>query len=391
MRRRRFQNPEPKRRKHGRCWVWVGQYRDIERVPRSKVLGKCSQMSKGEAEAMLAAILAPINAGVPRKQTAVFTFRHFVTTVYLPFARRKWKKRSTAMTTEPTINLNLVEPLGPRLLGEILREDLQNLLDQKAPMLSFSVVDHLRWHLRAIYELAISEGAVDRNPAMSLFTPKCKAGRERRDLTPGDINLMFEVLDLRERIAVKFAIFEGMRPGEILALRWRNIGEESFTVEERVYRGVFDTPKTKKSLRVGGLSRATIEDLKAWSEMRRDPSPAGFVFPSEKLTTPLNRDNLWRRNIQPRLQKVGLGWASFQVMRRANANLGRRAGVDDKVAADQRGHGIGVSLDVYANSDLSQKVEAVRKLEAVVFSETDGDGSPEAGFRRIEPEGIFGP
>jgi len=54
-------------------------------------------------------------------------------------------------------------------------------------------------------------------------------------------------------------------------------------------------------------------------------------------------------------------------MRRANASLGRKAGIDGKVAADQRGHGLGVSLDVYANSDLSQKMEAVRKLEAVLI------------------------
>jgi hypothetical protein len=114
MRRRRFQNPEPKRRKHGRRWVWVGQYRDLERVPRTKVLGKIPEMSKGEAEAALVAILGPINAGVPAKHATVFTFRQFVTSVYRPLARRKWKA-STAMTTEPTINVHLVEPLGPRL------------------------------------------------------------------------------------------------------------------------------------------------------------------------------------------------------------------------------------------------------------------------------------
>jgi hypothetical protein len=81
----------------------------------------------------------------------------------------------------------------------------------------------------------------------------------------------------------------------------------------------------------------------------------------------MGRDNLWRRNIQPRLESIGLGWANFQVMRRANASLGGKAGIDDKVAADQRGHGLGLSLDVYANSDLSQKMEVVRNLEAVVI------------------------
>lgn len=366
MRRRRFQNPEPKRRKHGRGLVWVGQYRDLERVPRTKVLGKCSELSKGEAEAMLAAILVPINAGIPKRQTALFTFRHFVTSVYLLVARRRWKV-STAMTTEPTINVHLVEPLGPKLMNEITREDLQSLLDQKARVLSFSVVDHLRWHLRAIFDLAISEGATDRNPANSLFTPKCKAGRERRDLTSEDVNLMFEVLDLRERLMVRLAIFEGMRPGEILALQWQHLGDESFDVRQRVYRGNIDEPKTRKSVRTGGLSISTTEDLRAWREMARDPKPDGWIFASENPQTPLSRDNVLRRNVRPRLECIGLGWVDFQVMRRANASLGRKAGIDDKVAADQRGHGLGVSLDVYANSDLSQKVEAVRKLEAVVI------------------------
>ena len=70
-------------------------------------------------------------------------------------------------------------------------------------------------------------------------------------------------------------------------------------------------------------------------ELRHEPSPDGFVFPSGKLSTPLGRDNLWRRNIQPRLGKIGLEWASFQVVRRSNASLGRKARIDDKVAADQ--------------------------------------------------------
>jgi hypothetical protein len=42
-------------------------------------------------------------------------------------------------------------------------------------------------------------------------------------------------------------------------------------------------------------------------------------------------------------------------------------GVDPKVASDQRGHGIGVSLEVYTSSDLEQKREAVNKLKAVLL------------------------
>ena len=110
--------------------------------------------------------------------------------------------------------------------------------------------------------------------------------------------------------------------------------------------------------------------------------PAAFLFPSEKMSTPLGRDNLWRRYMHPKLKAVKLEWATFQVLRRTNASLSRKAKVDDKVAADQRGHGLGVSLEVYAVSDLEQKIEAVTKLESVVIPKPQPDGP-----REVQPAG----
>jgi hypothetical protein len=69
----------------------------------------------------------------------------------------------------------------------------------------------------------------------------------------------------------------------------------------------------------------------------------------------------------PKLATVDLEWAMFQVLRRTNASLSRKAKIDEKVAADQRGHGLGVSLEVYSISDLQQKIEAVKKLESEVI------------------------
>ena len=79
------------------------------------------------------------------------------------------------------------------------------------------------------------------------------------------------------------------------------------------------------------------------------------------------RDNVWYRGLKPRLATVGLDWATFQVLRRTNASLGRKAKIDDKVSADQRGHGLGVSMEVYSHSDLEQKSEAVKRLESEVI------------------------
>src|SRR5207245_5818115 len=118
--------------------------------------------------------------------------------------------------------------------------------------------------------------------------------------------------------------------------------------------------------REGAMSDGTVLLLNHWANLAQDPSSDGFVFPSENLSTPLSADNVWRRNMKPRLEKIALEWATFQILRKTNASLSKKAGIDPKVAADQRGHGIRVSLEVYTSSEMEQKKEAVQKLEASV-------------------------
>jgi integrase len=323
-------------------------------------------MSRGDAEVVLTSILRSINSGTANGAKPVCTFEQFVNEVYLPFARRTWKE-STAGTSEQIIKSHLVAEFGKALLHAIRREELQDCLDQKALRFSSSVVSHLRWFLSGIFKLALSDGLVLSNPAAELRIPKkCQPGRAMRPLTEEEVQKYLEVFDLREKLISRLAIFEGLRPGEILALRWKALEGDAIRVKERVYKRVLNTPKNGKA-REGAISDGTLALIREWADLAEDPSPEGFVFPSEKLTTPLSLDNLWRRYMLPKLERVGFGWATFQVLRKTNASLSKKAGVDPKVASDQRGHGLGVSMEVYTSSDLEQKRAAVRKLEAAVL------------------------
>jgi hypothetical protein len=62
-------------------------------------------------------------------------------------------------------------------------------------------------------------------------------------------------------------------------------------------------------------------------------------------------------------EKIGLGWVNVQVLRRTPASVGHKEGLDPKVAAHQRGHGIGVAIDVYTKAALSRRAEAAEQLE----------------------------
>jgi integrase len=272
-------------------------------------------------------------------------------------------------------NQNLVHAPNDaiKLTIAIRREKLQDLLDRKALGLGSSMVKHLRWFLNAIFKLALSDGLVLNNPAGELRIPKkCQPGRAMRSLTEEEVQDYLSVFDLREKLISRLAIFEGMRPGEILALRWKAVRNGAASVEKRVYKRVFDKPKNGKTREVA-LSDGPSELLKEWRDLAEDPNPEGFVFPSETLITPLSADNLWRRTMQPQMEKIGLGWATVKVLRKTNASLSKKYGVDPKVSSDQRGHGIGVSMEVYTSSDLEQKREGVNRTRSRCASKTQAD------------------
>jgi|SRR5437016_5412079 len=97
-----------------------------------------------------------------------------------------------------------------------------------------------------------------------------------------------------------------------------------------------------------GAIAASVTDCKieghAWLATSPDTGPDGWLFPSEKLTTPLDADNVLERYIRPKLKPVGLEWVDFRAMRRTHSSLMKERGVDPKLVADQQGHTDGPSL-----------------------------------------------
>ena len=63
-----------------------------------------------------------------------------------------------------------------------------------------------------------------------------------------------------------------------------------------------------------------------------------------------SKDNVWRRNIKPKLAKAGLDWVNFHVLRRTHSSLMRELKVDPKLVADQQGHTLDVNMNVYTQT-----------------------------------------
>lgn len=111
---------------------------------------------------------------------------------------------------------------------------------------------------------------------------------------------------------------------------------------------------------------AWLPALERWREISLSTSAEACVFPSER-GTPLSKYNVWRRNIQPSLRKVGLGWCTFQVMRRTHSKLMKTLKADPKLIADQMGHTVDVNQDVYTQTAVELRLPLVDELQRLVL------------------------
>ena len=309
-------------------------------------------------------ILEPINSA--SEPSPEMPFAAFVETAYLPFYKRGWKE-STARANEDRIQYHLLREFDKHTLGGFRRDELQQFLDGKAAAgLSYSVVAHLRWDLRQILRMAVTEGYIRRNPAELLIIPPEAPRPEHTYLTFDQVRLFFSVLGLREKVIGGLAILAGMRPGEVFALTRSRVERNYADIDQRIYRGRIGTPKSPKSRRWAAMGDGLCSWIEQWLELLPDKRPESWLFPSERIVTPLSKDNCWRRNFLPRLKPVGLEWANFQVMRRTHATLANELEVDPQVRADQMGNTVDVNQNTYTRASLDRRRIAVNNLEKAV-------------------------
>src|ERR1051326_461676 len=225
--------------------------------------------------------------------------------------------------------------------------------------LSFSTVDHLRWDLKQLFDMAIAEGIVRNHPAAILFTPRQCARPEHPTLNLKEVKQIFDALNLRERLIVKLAVLAGMRPGEIFGLKRGRIAASSAEIEQRVYRGTVDTPKTQKSKRFAALSSGLRHDLEEW--LNRDPGwkAGGGALPIQKRDSSPGKGQRAVPAYPACSEDDRIRMVDFHVFRRTHASLMRELGVDPKVVADQQGHTLDVNLNVYTVTPLERRIEAV--------------------------------
>jgi integrase len=360
---------------------WVIRWRELEITPdgtTKRVLRyeRLEQMSRRQASEILARKLAAASdKKAPIRSRVTFrTLANEWQATVLPMYKHSTQKHRRFMLTK-----HLLPRFGDKAVCEITRQEIQVYVAQLiqegyAP----KSIDHIHDVLSAVLRTAVKWGHLPENPARGVDLPKLKTVRPKWALTLQQAAALLKALPPLARAMVGLAILSGLRRGELFALRWQDIDEESrvLTVRQAVYDGAFDVPKTEAGLRQIPLSDAALWFIGEWKERRAGTiKPEGLVF-STRRAKALSPNNVLRRSIFPACEALNLPHATWLTFRRTYSSWSHDKGVPGKVVAPLMGHAhVETTLNVYTQVLDGALRTAVDKIGDELFTIVHGSAS----------------
>ncbi|HYM16265.1 MAG TPA: site-specific integrase [Dehalococcoidia bacterium] len=335
--------------------------------------------TRKEAGGKLIEVLKKSREGLPLADERMTVGRYLAE--WLPTIKQSVRPKTYARY-DSYVNRHIVPMLGRVRLTQLTPQHVQRLYaDRHSSGLSPTTVHHIHACLHKALKQAVRWSLVGRNVTDLVDVPRI-ARHEMATFTAEQARAFVAAVtgDRLEAVYV-LALTTGMRQGELLALKWRDVDLDSGTVKVRGTLQqtpgglVVAEPKTSGSRRQVSITAVAIAALRRHrtrqSEERLRLGSAwedtGFLFTTPK-GGPIDADNLRNRSFYPLLKNAGLPRLRFHDLRHTAASLMFSENIHPKIVSDMLGHSrVSTTLDLYSHAvpNIQQKAtEALDRLLA---------------------------
>ena len=296
---------------------------------------------------------------------------------YQNFSKPKLRP-TTQACYEGRIYTHIIPQIGQVPLNKLTQNELQQFyarlkkggrkkhVEKFGEGLSDRMVRSCHTTCRTALEKAVTEGLIRINPAVGCKLPPKKA-KEMQVLTPAEI-IRF-LTQAKEEGYYEIFLLElttGMRRGEILALKWRdlNLATGELHIARQVIRvkgeTVVSQPKTKSSLRTVILAPDMVEIL---AELKQTVT-GEWMFPSPvNEGQPRNPCALYHR-FQTILARAKCKKVRFHDLRHTFATMAIENGMDIKTLSAMIGHvSAETTLNIYSHITDTMQLQAAVKID----------------------------
>jgi integrase len=288
--------------------------------------------------------------------------------------KESWHRleRGTTARYDSILDNYLLPEFGSVPIGRISHELVQRYVNRLATDRQFSAaqVRSIYATLRAAMGRGVRLGMVRVNPCTKIDLPRVPR-HEMLFLTAEEVRKVAEAIDPYYRTLIYTAAYTGLRAGELLALRRRDVDLLRGVIHvRRALKDIsghleFGETKTReqRTVTLPAFLKAMLAE-----HMRSPGLPDALVFPS-KTGKPLRHGLFTRRHFKPAV-KASLSADKhalrFHDLRHTCASLSIAAGAHPKLIQTRLGHSsIQITLDRYSHLFPSVEEALAEQLEAV--------------------------
>ena len=251
----------------------------------------------------------------------------------------------------------LMPELGHLSLRQLTPERIQTfqatLLEEKvgAPTVRKTMA-----MLQGMLQRAVEWGYVERNAAQGVRKPPQKRKQSIEPLAPATVEkiraAMLAEKWWRDAALVSVLAYAGVRPGEALALQWKDVGTKVLNVERSVSLTGEATGTKTGNTRTVRILKPLAADLSDWRKRSTPADGTALVFPNTAggLWTDTNYRNWRRRRFNKAAKTAGLSPVPRPyALRHSFASLLLAEQMNPLEVAAQLGHSPMMLLSTYAH------------------------------------------
>jgi integrase len=329
---------------------WYGKWRangmQVKRkVGLKRADGARDGLTRRQAEAELRRLMGEVKPSIAQGERLSL---QEVADRYVRNAERKGRKPSTCANIESDVRVHLAPFFAGKTLDAIGYRDVADLIAAlEGKGLAPKTIRNVVASLSAIYNFARAPQRrwASSNPCEGVELPAVPETTEVRFLTLEEVDALIAHLPQGMFLKVDRALFlaaalTGLRKGELVALRWRDVDRaaQRIRVRRNYTRGVFGTPKSRRSARAVPLAEEVAHALDRLREQSRWQGDDDLVFAHPETGGVLAKANISRRMLVA-LKAAGVGEGHrFHDLRYAFGTRAAAAGVPMRTLQEWMGH-----------------------------------------------------
>ena len=285
------------------------------------------------------------------------------------------RKKSHQMTVAGDLKNHIVPFFEGRDLAKITPADIERYARVKREKLAIKTIRNHLNTMHSVFEIGQRRHWCNGNPVKLADRPVIRTTETRiQFLNQKELEKLLATSypdDSFAKIEVPIyltAAMTGLRQGELLGLRWRDVDFEAKRVRvvSPYVRGEFGDPKSEGSGRSVPLGERVATELKALRKRSEYNKDKDLVFCHPETGHPLDRAKLARR-FKSAIKSAGVPNITFHELRHTFGTRMAAAGVPLRTIQHWMGHADSKTTQVYAHYSPSEhEADTVDKAFAVV-------------------------